>query len=99
VDRDRPQLNVKTKKFNGESISNWFFGEAWEVRGPQDAKRIGQSVKEKSSKYIAPKFNKIPPSATTSFGAGCPFLIRYFMHGVWDAFGLSIDAPVKCASL
>ena len=69
------------------------------MRESQDVKRIGQSAKGKSSKYIAPKFNKISPSATASFGAGCPFLIRYFMHGVWDAFGLSIDAPVKCASL
>ena len=69
------------------------------MRGPQDVKGIGQSAKGKSSKCIAPKFNKIPPSATASFGAGCPFLIRYFMHGMGDAFGLSIDAPVKCASL
>jgi hypothetical protein len=50
------------------------------------AKSIEQSVKEKSSKYIAPKFNEIAPSATASFGAGCPFLIRYFMHGMGDAF-------------
>ena len=50
MDRGKPQLNIETKVFNGESISNWFFCEVWEVRGPQDVKRIGQRVLGKAQK-------------------------------------------------
>jgi hypothetical protein len=70
-----PSGNAETKKLKLK-------GQGDARRKAYWAKSIGQSVKEISSKYIAPKFNEISPSATASFGAGCPFLIRYFRR--WD---------------